>query len=391
MSAQRLNPTTRTDPGDLLAGRGLPTILWNNDGDDLAWPAYPEHHADGLWCAGTPGSRQDDPIPLPRIHSLADYLAARIGPLAKTKTQGLYFFNFVRRDEMPLLDEFGDRARLAQLPKEYFLEPGSANDLEPSSGPLPLALAPGTTATASLFVADDPAQAREVTLELRFLGALELPRVTLNRHPLAGLTPRRGASGLTLTLASAELRQALKRGVNEFSFTSPAGSTTAELEFAREWTVFGPCAETDPAPAPADLAACPGTLLLGDREFVARPVKVTGRGVNLGQLLGDHRERQGAWAYIPVTAPRSGHYGIGLGADWWFEAFLDGQPLIDTLETGNLTNPPNRNNHLAEVELMAGVHTLAVRVLSGSAGWTLDAGAYRDGAKLTALSVRVAP
>ena len=112
MSAQRPKPTTRTAPGDLLASRGLPTILWNNDGDDLAWPAYPEHHADGLWCAGTPGSRHDDPIPLPRIHSLADYLAARIGPLAKTKTQGLsYCGNFgvpvwdLKRDQIAALGD----------------------------------------------------------------------------------------------------------------------------------------------------------------------------------------------------------------------------------------------------------------------------------------------
>ena len=57
MSAQRMKPTTHATPGNLLASRRLPTILWNNDGDDLTWPAYPEHHADGLWCAGTPGSR----------------------------------------------------------------------------------------------------------------------------------------------------------------------------------------------------------------------------------------------------------------------------------------------------------------------------------------------
>lgn len=109
MSAQRLKPATPTTPGDLLASRGLPTILWNNDGDDLAWPAYPEHHADGLWC---PGSGHDERIALPRIQSLADYLAARIGPLAKTKTQGLsYCGNFgvpvwdLKRDHIAALGD----------------------------------------------------------------------------------------------------------------------------------------------------------------------------------------------------------------------------------------------------------------------------------------------
>jgi len=34
---------------DLLRERGLPRILFNNDSDDLKFPAYPEHHADGVW------------------------------------------------------------------------------------------------------------------------------------------------------------------------------------------------------------------------------------------------------------------------------------------------------------------------------------------------------
>jgi len=55
-----------------LASRGLPTILFNNDSDDLKWPAYPEHHK-GLWV---PAGEQ---LPLAQIHSLDDYLASRIG------------------------------------------------------------------------------------------------------------------------------------------------------------------------------------------------------------------------------------------------------------------------------------------------------------------------
>jgi hypothetical protein len=75
-------------PGVTLESRGLPRILFNNDSDDLKWPAYPEHHASVWVPAGKP-------IPLPAIRSPEDYLALRIGPLAKTKTQGLaYCGNF---------------------------------------------------------------------------------------------------------------------------------------------------------------------------------------------------------------------------------------------------------------------------------------------------------
>ena len=51
-----------------LESRGLPRILFNNDSDDLKWPAYPEHHA-GVWA---PAGKQ---LPIPTIGSLDDYLA----------------------------------------------------------------------------------------------------------------------------------------------------------------------------------------------------------------------------------------------------------------------------------------------------------------------------
>ena len=158
-------------------------------------------------------------------------LRAAIATLWEKGADGLYFFNLFNRDDIPLIDELADRARLARLPKEFFLEGAcfGKDDLCHAGGPLPLEITPATAAKASLFIADDPAQAREVSLEMQFSGAFEPPAITLNRHPLKGLTPRRGASGLTLTLSSAELQKALKRGVNEFSFTSAAGPVGTTL------------------------------------------------------------------------------------------------------------------------------------------------------------------
>ena len=95
-----------TPPGVMLESRGLPLVLFNNDGDDLKWPAYPEHHASGLWVPGGPY------LPLPKIHSLDDALAPRIGTLARTRTQGLaYCGNFglpiweLKRDHIAALGD----------------------------------------------------------------------------------------------------------------------------------------------------------------------------------------------------------------------------------------------------------------------------------------------
>jgi hypothetical protein len=99
-SVQAIKPSA-----DLLGDRGLPRILFNNDSEDLIWPAYPEQHS-ALWVPGS------DPEPLRGITSLEDYLAYRIGSLAKTTATGLAFCgNFgapiweLRRDHIGALGD----------------------------------------------------------------------------------------------------------------------------------------------------------------------------------------------------------------------------------------------------------------------------------------------
>ena len=73
--------------------------------------------------------------------------------------------------------------------------------------------------------------ARETSLEIVFKAedGLVPPAVTLNGQPLKDLKSNRGKSDLTLTLSSTALKQALKRGTNEFTFTSPASVTLTSL------------------------------------------------------------------------------------------------------------------------------------------------------------------
>jgi hypothetical protein len=78
-------------------------------------------------------------------------LRAAAATLWEKGADGLYFFNFYLRDEMPLFDEFGDRAKLAELPKEYFC------DIDMRSGPWSslgethlLTLKPGTPSAVNL-------------------------------------------------------------------------------------------------------------------------------------------------------------------------------------------------------------------------------------------------
>jgi len=167
---------------------------------------------------------------VPRYGS-PETLRAAIATLWEKGADGLYFFNFYVRDEMPLLDEFADQDRLARLPKEYFLESGGDRDLTKSGGPLPLVLKAGAPVTVPLFIADDPAKAGEASLEIlcQCEGGTGAPAVSINGQLLGELKSTRDLSDLTLLLSSHALRQALKRGSNDFTFTSAAGATVTAV------------------------------------------------------------------------------------------------------------------------------------------------------------------
>ena len=157
----------------------------------------------------------------PRRDTPEAYRAAA-ATLWEKGADGLYFFNYYNRDKMPLIDELADRAKLASLPKEYQIEALPFN---------PLTLKPGTPATVQLLICDGPANAKETSLEVVFKGEgeFEPPKITLNGRPLNELKSTRSKSDLTSTLSSAALKEALKRGTNDFSFISPASVTLTSL------------------------------------------------------------------------------------------------------------------------------------------------------------------
>jgi hypothetical protein len=159
-------------------------------------------------------------------------LRAAAATLWARGADGLYTFNFYNTAEYPLLAELSDPARLARLPKEFFVDACSVtNNATVSDTPLPLAMKASTPATTHLFIADDPAMATETSLELVFKTDAEigLPAITLNGQPLHELKSTRSKSELTLTLRSAGLKTALKRGINEFTLTFASSATLTSM------------------------------------------------------------------------------------------------------------------------------------------------------------------
>ncbi|MEK7415027.1 MAG: sugar-binding domain-containing protein, partial [Planctomycetota bacterium] len=157
--------------------------------------------------------------------------------------------------------------------------------------------------------------------------------------------------------------------------------TTQPIAFSSTWTVFGPFSEHDQHPEPAALTCCPSQLRLGGKTATGITVPVTNARLDLGALLNVSASRTAAWVYVQLTAPRSDRFVLGIGADWFLEAYLDGQRIINTLTTGNVTSPTNHDNPV-EVDLSVGQHLLAIRVLAGSKGMVLAIGEPIDGDEL---------
>jgi len=89
--------------------------------------------------------------------------------------------------------------------------------------------------------------------------------------------------------------------------------------------------------------------------------------INFRQTLGEFAERAEALVFILAQVRESGPVTFGFGADWWFEARLDGKLLVETVSrfaTGNVAYPPNPSNHMAP-RIDAGEHLLVVRLIAG--------------------------
>jgi len=151
-------------------------------------------------------------------------------------------------------------------------------------------------------------------------------------------------------------------------------SREAQLNFAQTWNVFGPVNKNIPSVNVKDLAKCPVFLTIGKTKIKALKLKTINGKLDLTHYHGSPQEGRTSYIYIPVFAPRTGEYKIGIGADWWFEAYLDGNLIGSTMSSGNGNWPPTVDDHIFNVNITEGEHTLAIKFLSGSGGNTIIVG-----------------
>ncbi|HRU06087.1 MAG TPA: beta-galactosidase trimerization domain-containing protein, partial [Candidatus Brocadiia bacterium] len=95
-------------------------------------------------------------------------------------------------------------------------------------------------------------------------------------------------------------------------------------------------------------------------------------------LFGKQAAGNVAYAYVTLDSAKDQTVTLGMGADWWLQAWLDGKPLFDTLEEGNVEWPASMTNHLVHAALTKGKHVLTVRYVSGAGSSVLALGGPDD-------------
>lgn len=148
-------------------------------------------------------------------------------------------------------------------------------------------------------------------------------------------------------------------------------------------TVFAPFEKADGVPTEGFLQKVPAALELGGRRAEAKKTSFdANRSLNLASFLGvkgGAAVGKTAFVYIPFTAKEAGPATFGFGADWWYEAYLDGKLISETLtKDGNGLVPPSIRDFTAMVELTQGEHLLVIRFLSGSGSSLLAVGGSLD-------------
>ncbi len=160
-----------------------------------------------------------------------------------------------------------------------------------------------------------------------------------------------------------------------------SASPRGDVVLPSEAKVFGPFGKDAGVPAAEMLRQVPQTLVIGQQQATARAARFdAARRLDCAPFCGA-AVGSTAWVYLAFTAEAAGPATFGFGADWWYEAYLDGKLVSETLSRGSQGNddwPPTIRDFAVTVELTRGSHVLAVRLLRGSGSAQLAVGGPRD-------------
>ena len=153
-----------------------------------------------------------------------------------------------------------------------------------------------------------------------------------------------------------------------WAFASPETAITdreilGEIRWPVTWRIFGPVDRNDPVLSEDVLNSYPEEIKVAGRvlkavDKVVRQTTYEFPGILKGEYTG-----RAAYIFLKLNSSKDQEVTLGMGADWWMQAWLNGKLIHDTTVTSNIHYPFSIWNHMINVRLKKGENILAVRYI----------------------------
>ena len=144
---------------------------------------------------------------------------------------------------------------------------------------------------------------------------------------------------------------------------APLEKVSGSLDWPLTWRVFGPFHQNDPVLPVGVLNSYPEKVKIGNKQAEAADVEVKDTIYDFPDILKKEPGGSVAYVFIVFNSDREQDVTLGMGADWWMQAWVNGEPVHDTTETSNIYYPFSIWNHLVNVKVKKGRNILAVRYI----------------------------
>ena len=168
------------------------------------------------------------------------------------------------------------------------------------------------------------------------------------------------------------------------ALSAASNPVNGDIVMPKEWTVFVlPQGSRNYQPLPSDLNRIPEFILCGNKKIMPQKVNSRDGVIDLKRVFGGVKKEACALLYLNLDSEGE-TATLGFGADWWFDAWLNGRKIIGTGEEGNKAWPPSITNYPVDVRLKKGTNVLAVKFVSGSGSSVIHIGGPAELRKIPA-------
>ncbi len=153
-------------------------------------------------------------------------------------------------------------------------------------------------------------------------------------------------------------------------------SIRGEVKFPSTWQVLAPFESTH-SEIPAEwLESIPEELTIGGITKKRSEVTPTRQQYDFAPYFGDppYNYSQMALVYFPLESAGEQEVHLGFGGDWYLQAWLNGEEILNLMADGAELGPPAIYHYTPLVKLKAGKNLLVVRFIHGNGGGQLAVG-----------------